>query len=402
MFLAETRNDGDMGGQLMQVCNTDMCNGCGLCLEMCSKNAIHIVDNMVAFNAVIDQNKCITCNICHQICPRNQSDEIGKYPILWKQGWSNKDEIRRNASSGGVISDIIRAFIENGGKVAACTFHSGEFKYQIIETIDEIIYVTGSKYVKSSPYGIYKLIRSEIDNKTRVLFIGLPCHVAAVKRFVRGNHEALLYTIDLICHGSPSPKILEEYLLEYGIKLNSLDDIRFRSKTRLLPSGYHYLREPSLIDYYLYAFLGRYINTENCYQCPYAQIMRVGDLTVGDSWGSEMGINQTTKGISLILCQTKKGQDLLEISNLSLHNVDLDKAIKSNAQLQKPSEKPQNRTQFLDELSKGVSLKKIISHITPKVIFKQKVKALLLCLHLIRPYESGINYCITYKKHEPI
>jgi len=399
VFLPETGNNGNEGGILMQVCNTDMCNGCGLCLEICGKNAIHIVDNIVALNAEIDLNKCISCNLCHHLCPRNQNGEIGTFPMLWKQGWSNNDEIRMNASSGGVISDIIRGFIGNGGKVATCTFNSGEFKYQLFESVSEMIYVAGSKYVKSSPHGIYKLIRSELDNKTRILFIGLPCHVAAIREFVKGNHEDLLYTIDLVCHGSPSPKILEHYLTEYGIELKSLIDIRFRSKIRTLPSGYHYLRDPSLIDYYLYAFLGRYINTENCYHCPYAQIKRVGDLTVGDSWGSELDVNQTTKGISLILCQTMKGKELLGISTLSLHDVDLDKAVKSNAQLQKPSEQPLNRAQILSELCKGVSLRKVMLHINPKVVFKQMVKETLLRLRLIQPYESGIVYCVSYKKN---
>lgn len=47
---------------------------------------------------------------------------------------------------------------------------------------------------------------------------------------------------------------------------------------------------------------------------------RAGDLTIGDSWGTEM-TSELPKGVSLVLCQTKKGQELLDLMDFNLFNV---------------------------------------------------------------------------------
>ena len=49
-----------------------------------------------------------------------------------------------------------------------------------------------------------------------MLFIGLPCQVAALNNYIKDKKN--LYTVDLICHGSPSPIILEKYIImDYSI-----------------------------------------------------------------------------------------------------------------------------------------------------------------------------------------
>lgn len=53
------------------------------------------------------------------------------------------------------------------------------------------------------------------------------------------------------------------------------------------------------------------------------------------------------QGISLALCQTKKGEDLLNIANLELFEVDIEKAILANKQLRHPSIAPKQRKNFL-------------------------------------------------------
>ena len=80
-------------------------------------------------------------------------------------------------------------------------------------------------------------------------------------------------------------------------------------------------------------FLNSTTYTENCYQCQYAKIERPGDITLGDSWGSELEKSIQDKGISLVLCQNEKGKELIDQADLTLVDVDLKKAIESNHQL---------------------------------------------------------------------
>ena len=71
------------------VCRENSCTGCMACIGKCTKNAITIKDSMVAYNAVIDEDKCINCGMCEKVCPNNQVVEKRK-PIDWKESHSEQ------------------------------------------------------------------------------------------------------------------------------------------------------------------------------------------------------------------------------------------------------------------------------------------------------------------------
>ncbi len=134
---------------------------------------------------------------------------------------------------------------------------------------------------------------------------------------------------------------------------------------------------PTTIDNYLMTFLNSTTYTENCYQCQYARIERSGDITLGDSWGSELEKYIQYKGISLVLCQNKKGKELINQSDLTLLDVDLEKAIESNHQLYQPSQKPKQRELFFKELKKRRGFKRAVRRCYPKKYLKNVAKTLL-------------------------
>ena len=54
--------------------NTDICKGCGLCVEACPKKIIAIASDRINkkghYPAVMtDQEKCIACAFCATMCP---------------------------------------------------------------------------------------------------------------------------------------------------------------------------------------------------------------------------------------------------------------------------------------------------------------------------------------------
>lgn len=53
--------------------------------------------------------------------------------------------------------------------------------------------------------------------------------MAAVKNYVKNTDN--LYTIDLICHGSPSPQLLEKFLEENKVNIHTIENLKFRNKT---------------------------------------------------------------------------------------------------------------------------------------------------------------------------
>lgn len=152
--------------------------------------------------------------------------------------------------------------------------------------------------------------------------------------------------MDLICHGSPSSKLLDDFLRQYNISLAQLKCIIFRNKGNFsIQEDERSIVTPGTMDCYSIAFLNGLTYTENCYSCYYADKARVSDITIGDSWGSDIE-SESAKGIYLILCNTASGIDLLKDSCVHLENVEVEKAIATNPQLQMPMKQPKNRICF--------------------------------------------------------
>ena len=219
------------------------------------------------------------------------------------------------------------------------------------------------------------------------------------ERFREKQLSLNLYTIDLICHGSPSPQILSGFLHENNVDIQSISELKFRNKEGFgLQSGYKRISFDDESDLYTFAFLTSLDYTENCYSCRYATLDRVSDITLGDSWGSELEAEEQKKGISLILCQTEKGKELLKNTKIELRDVNLNKAVKANHQLSYPSKMPTERKIFFKNIDKGFY--HAISRCHPKMYYIRRLKYILHKAKIIRGGAAEIKidmYDMTYK-----
>ena len=373
-------------GNQKTVCNSGMCAGCMACIDICPKSAITIADCIDHMNALIDENRCIHCDLCHKVCQQNHPASLAPTMECW-QGWATP-EVRCGSSSGGFASAIMRRFVNIGGVVAACRFNNGDFLFSIADDVNQLEGFAGSKYVKSNPSGIYGKVRAELASGKDVLFIGMPCQISSMRNYIgMTKGERLLerlYTIDLICHGSPSIMVLKNALSEYGININQVSSIRFRKNNEYsLCVDEHPLVPRGCMDSYTTAFLHAACYTKNCYQCHYATRERVGDLSLGDSWGTELK-DEEPKGISLALIQTEKGRELLHMSDLSLRSVDYENAVAHNHQLSAPSEMTKEVKAFFEIYKKTCSVKKATFVVFPKERLKQLAKTTLMHVGIIR------------------
>ena len=369
-------------GEITTVCEKDKCAGCMACIDKCPKDAIHIEDSIYSFNAIIDTKKCINCNACKKVCHINSSPILHR-PLFWKQGWARDENIRIASSSGGAAAALERTCVKNGGIVISCVFESGKFVFREARSLEEISSFIGSKYIKSNPRGVYKRIGKYLKDGLKVLFVGLPCQAAACKNYF-GNNE-MLTVVDLICHGTPSPKIFDMFMSENGYELKKMKKVLFRVKGNFgITSGEKGVTPPGIRDFYTKTFLESVDYTENCYSCPYARLERVSDITIGDSWGTELDESEQAKGISLILCNTERGAALLTQSDMELFDVDLKKAISINDQLDHPSIKPEIREKFIKGIMNGKSFNRVMFECFPKRYIKNEVKSLLINLRIIR------------------
>lgn len=365
------------------VCGKNQCTGCMACVQICSKQAIVVKDELTCYNAYIDEKRCVNCQKCYTVC--QQCDEVkGREPIEWCQGWATNPDIRASGSSGGIASAIAIAFVQNKGLVCSCKMIHGDFVFELVSSETELKGFSGSKYVKSNPADCYKKIKSAIQCGKDVLFIGLPCQAEALRKFIGIQVQDRLYTVDLICHGTPSPKVLEYAMREKKIALHTMNKLNFRSKTTfgLFDEAFKPLTNPKLRDWYMSSFLWGLSYSENCYSCKFATLKRGSDITLGDSWGTELK-DEAGKGISLILCQTYKGKELLKMADVVLNNVDVDRAICYNKQLVQPTIKNKKRDLFFKLIRHGIAFSHAMGLCFPVIYIKQVIKKVLLLLRII-------------------
>lgn len=370
------------------VCEMNKCTGCMACADICGKKAINVHITIESCNAEINDSMCVNCGACNKVCQINNPVLFQK-PTSWYQGWSKNEKTRKECASGGFATEISRAFIGQGGIVFACAFEKGSFKYRAFETEADLHAMEGSKYVKSNPSGVYKEVRAKLIAGSKVLFIGLPCHVAGVQIFLSDKLKENLYTIDLICHGSPAPQLLELFLKEHKVELNSISAIRFRKKDHFQVEqskgkDYKSVGSRGVLDSYMIGFLDGLFYTENCYECKYAQLNRISDITIGDSWGSDLPIDEQQKGISLALCQTEKGEQILKKANVELCPVDLSLAQQHNHQLLGPSVLSKQREVFLGGLYENRGFNSMIWRTCFVKCIKQEIKKVLIMMKIYR------------------
>ncbi len=73
------RNDVGLIGQVRPEIDTEKCNGCGRCAELCRVDAISIVLG----KAVIDKDKCVSCGWCIRGCPHEAAIEKERGYTMW-------------------------------------------------------------------------------------------------------------------------------------------------------------------------------------------------------------------------------------------------------------------------------------------------------------------------------
>lgn len=121
-------------------------------------------------------------------------------------------------------------------------------------------------------------------------------------------------------------------------------------------------------------------------------------MTLGDSWGTVF-TDEIAEGVSLILIQTQKGEDLITGLNAFLTDVDIERAINANTQLQEPARMSPSRSMFLNAVKNEGSFRIATLRAFPQIVIKRWVKRLLFKVNLYRP-GGGYRLTVRTKKDD--
>ena len=302
--------------------NTDKeCIGCQACLDVCPCDAIKFTYNKWGEGkALINYTKCKSCGVCEQICP--STTNIFNEPAKTVYAMFSKDN-RRTGSSGGGFFEIANKFIDQGGCVYGAAFNDKlKLVHMKATTKSELIKLCKSKYIHSDMSGIYKDILSLLKNNIKVMFVGTPCQVSAIKNLFSSKYGENLLLVDFLCHGTGTQKVFDICIkAEENRRKGKIVDFTFRAKTRKTEHSYNYTfkKNKKLKIYSGYSFEFPYYNSylkykvfnEYCYSCKYAQNSRVGDITLGDFWGIQKhnkSLNDKD-GVSMLAVNTQLGKN---------------------------------------------------------------------------------------------
>jgi len=212
----------------------------------------------------------------------------------------------------------------------------------------------GSKYVQAHGGGIYLEVCEDLVQGKTVLFSGTPCFVNGLYKYLQGTgcDTDRLYTCDIVCHGTPSPEIYEKYLeLLQKEHKNRVHKFTFRDKSfgwRRNISSYMLGRRKLITSNYIRIFESQLCLRKACYECGYASMQRVADITVGDFWGIEHCHPEfeDSKGVSLLICSSQKGKMLFDKmkDRLIVVETTIKECLQPN--LQRPTKKPEEYEAF--------------------------------------------------------
>lgn len=331
------------------------CCGCTACANICPKNAIKMVEDEEGFlYPKIDQDLCVKCGLCMQVCAfqKGYSIEQRLSKIEVYASKNKSDEIRMSSSSGGMFWSFATSILNQKGIVYGVIFDKNfHAMHSRADSIEKLKKMQGSKYSQSDLGETFKNVKEDLQLGKKVLFTGTPCQVAGLNKFLGNINRENLILIDIVCYGTPSPKLFGEYIKFLEQKKHSkVKEYYHKSKK----NGWRHSREEVVYENKEDDYTSRLSQTwkrifytnlalrPSCNNCKYTNANRPSDITIGDFWGIDKYDPNFSddKGVSVILLNTTKGKQAFnDISNDIFYKArNIEEAINENPRLKRPTE----------------------------------------------------------------
>lgn len=379
---------------MINIKNKQECCGCYACEQACPKKSIEmIVDEEGFWYPEVNEAQCVNCGLCEKVCPVQNAVHKEEKVINSYAAYVDEDEVRSVSSSGGIFTILATNILKQGGVVFGAAFDD---KYDVehiaVESLEELYKLQGSKYLQSKVGTSYKEAKDALDSGRCVLYSGTACQIAGLKGFLRKEYDNL-FTIGVLCHGVPSPKVWRKYNDETA-KGRKIEKIFFRNKetgwksysVEIDYSNGDRSMSHFLNNAYMKLFLSDICLRPSCHACKFKGLDRPADLTLGDCWGIEnvMPEMDDDKGTSVILVHSDKGERILDeiSSQLVIKEGEVDRLLPPGADSRKSVGEHKNRDKFFKELNEGESIEQLLKLLEPSLTTKVKRKVKRILRHV--------------------
>lgn len=382
--------EGKMEINMIKISDKTECCGCGACIQICPRKCIDFLEDEEGFSyPSVNLQKCVDCNLCMEVCPiKNRNDRENEMQKTYI-AYAVNEQLRNESSSGGIFSLLAEKVINKNGIVFGAAFDD-DFLVEHIGVANNLGLkkLRGSKYLQSQSQNCYFETLQYLKKGKIVLYTGTACQIAGLKKYLKMEYDNLI-TVDILCHGVPSPIVWKRYLNEQEKKFNAkVKEISFRKKSKgwkdfsieILFNNGEKIEEIFKNNIYMQLFLKNIILRPSCYKCRFKGLNRESDLTIGDCWGVEnyMPEMDDDRGTSVIIVHSQKGYSLLKQcdSEIMISEADTDRALPPSADSRKSVPIHENRSKFFREFKHGNNFEKMSKLIKESRVglFKRSIK----------------------------
>ena len=255
---------------------------------------------------------------------RQPVDPILGETLALRAGWAVDPEVRSRSASGGVTTALLAHLFEEGridaAYVVKTTQGPREAAGVLVRGTDELSEIHGSVY---QPANFGAALQALLAGQERFAFVGLPCEIAGLEMLKRQRPELAarhVTSIGLFCGGINRFAGIDYYLKRFGLRLDGLRQIDFRSgpwpgAVRALTRDGEERRIPRIrgnsrwnILRYVVAFQGPWM-LARCRLCP-DQVADFADIAVGDPHLPRFRA-RGGQGFSAVISRTPRGEALV-------------------------------------------------------------------------------------------
>lgn len=351
---------------MIRIREKHSCCGCQACAQICPKGCITMTADGEGFlYPVVDEAACVQCGLCEKVCPVLHTTEKKKNLPKAYAAYNLDEDVRLASSSGGVFTLLAEYVLGQDGIIYGAAMDGIRVKHVRVADREDLQLLRGSKYVQSDIGQTYIQAKDDLDAGKTVLFTGTPCQIEGLKMYLRKGYETLI-TMDIICHGVPSPMVWEKYVaLQEKEAGASATRMFFRHKKYGWKDFAMLLKFANKTEYvcrhgedlFMKAFLYDLCLRPSCYQCSFKKENRVSDITVADFWGiDEVCLEMDDdKGTSLVMVHTERGSEIFNrlFEKMRCREVDFTEATRYNLAMIRSVAMPKHRDNFMEKVRTG-------------------------------------------------
>lgn len=249
---------------------------------------------------------------------------LPREPIESYAARTKDDSLLRISASGGLFTELARQIIKSGGCVVGAGWNYNTFcaEHKCVYSERELAELRGSKYTASDLSKVYAPIEEALSKGMKVLFTGMPCQVAAMRK--RFGNNASLILCGIMCHSISELAVWKKYIAELECTSGSkVKSVSFRDKRNGWRNSTFVVEfedsaknivESLYQNAYAKAYFAGLATRKSCLNCQFRSGRSSADLIIGDFWGVEDYLPEMddNKGISAVLLFTSVGKMLFE------------------------------------------------------------------------------------------